>query len=242
MVTGGGLDRQGKWKETGRFLLPGRQIRTLYRGRFQSRIKEALEAGELVLPPDQSAHDVRRCYRQAYTKTWCVKIEPQYAHGKGVLLYLSRYLRGGPIHPSQIRRCDSGGISFIYKDHRDKRKKELTLAPGEFIRRLLQHVPESGQHMVRHYGLYAGACRKKRNACREDVGGIMEEVSKTGASTSAMAPICRACGHPLRLRWVERGKPRKANSYRVQVPTRHVQQEDEPVTAPAKKMSTPMRL
>ena len=148
VVTGGGLDREGQWKETGRFLLPGRQIRALYRGRFQARIKEAFETGELMLPPDQNAREFDRCYRTTYTKPWCVKIERQYAHGKGVLLYLSRYLRGGPIHPAQIRRCDSGGIGFIYKDHRDKRKKELTLEPREFIRRLLQHVPESGQHMV----------------------------------------------------------------------------------------------
>ena len=144
VVTGGGLDAQGKWKETGRFLLPGRQIRALYRGRFQARIKEAVESGELELPPNEDIACFRRTYRRTYDKPWCVRIEPRYAHGNGVLIYLARYLRGGAIHPKQIRRCDGDGIGFVYKDHRDGRRKLLTLAPREFIRRLLQHVPGNG--------------------------------------------------------------------------------------------------
>jgi len=242
VVTGGGLDACGKWKDTGKFLLPGAQIRALYRGRFQARIKEAFEAGELELPPGTGRREFERAYRTTFTKPWCVRIEPRYAHGKGVLIYLARYLRGGPIRPEQIRRCDRNGIGFVYKDHRDNRRKLPTLEPREFIRRLLQHVPETGQHMVRHYGLYAGACRRKRDLCRAEVGGIVECGPKRRAATSPRAPICRVCGHPLRLRWVQTARPRKANSYRIGIGARYAQRDDEPVTAKAKKTSSSPRL
>ena len=242
VVTGGGLDEGGKWKSTGKFLISGRQIRALYRGRFQARIKEAFEAGELVLPPDGTRAEFSQWQRKTNTKPWCVKIEPQYAHGRGVLLYLSRYLKSGPIHPSQIVRCDSTGIGFRYKDHRDKRNKVLTLKPQDFINRLLQHVPEIGQHMVRHYGLYAGASRKRRNDCRQQVGGLIESTSLTTENKKAIRAACRHCGHPLTLLWVQNAAPRKANSYGVESKKRHAQQINEPVTAAAKKTSTQLRL
>jgi len=129
VVTGGGLTAENHWKATGKFLLPGRQIKALYRGRFQARIKEALESGELVLPPDHKRQHFTSLYKAAYSKSWCVRIEEQYAHGMGVLVYLSRYLKGGPINPSQIESCDDDQIGFRYKNHRDKRIKLLKIKP-----------------------------------------------------------------------------------------------------------------
>jgi len=46
----------------------------------------------------------------------------------------------------------------------------------------------------------------------------------------------------MRLKWVQSGRPRKANSYRIGIVAGHVQQGNEPVMAEAKKMSSPMRL
>ena len=102
VVKGGGIDQKNQWASTGKYLLAGRQVRALYRGRFQARIKEAYESNELRLPADQNREVFYANYKAAYSKTWCVRIEDQYAHGKGVLVYLTRYLKGGPIHPSQI--------------------------------------------------------------------------------------------------------------------------------------------
>jgi hypothetical protein len=38
----------------------------------------------------------------------------------------------------------------------------MTLDAGEFIRRFLLHVLPGGFHRIRHYGLFAGAARKRR--------------------------------------------------------------------------------
>jgi hypothetical protein len=242
VITGGGLTREGKWKDTGKYLMPARQVRALYRGRFQDRIKTAYESGELTLPPDKDDHDFKQWQRITYKKPWCVRIEPQYQHGTGVLIYLSKYMRGGPIHPKQIIRCDHERIGFRYTDHRDHRKKVLTLKPREFIRRLLQHVPETGQHMVRHYGLYAGASRVKRNSCRRQVGGLIERAPEHLTPQRSKSPECRSCGSRLRLRWIQHAAPRKANSYRREIRQGDVQQVNEPVVAEAKKTSPRLTL
>lgn len=69
-------------------------------------------------------------------------------------------------------------MEFHYKDHRDGKRKQLSLKTPELIRRLLSHVPEPGVHTVRHYGLYASQSMERRNHCRSILGGI-EEVSHT---------------------------------------------------------------
>ena len=246
VVTAGGLNSRNEWKSTGKFLLPGRQVKALYRGRFQARIKEAFESKELTLPPDHKKPDFYRLYKAAYAKSWCVRIEEQYAHGKGVLVYLSRYLKGGPIRASQIVRCENDQISFRYKDHRDKRIKVLSIEPMEFVRRVLLHVPEQGQHMVRHYGLYAGAARAKRALCREHLGGLMDSVEST--KERIITPLlCRSCGLGLSWQWSVYPRQKKGNSYKVEttkdVPAkRQVQQLDEPVIGQAKKKFMALRL
>ena len=55
------------------------------------------------------------------------------------------------------------GITFRYKDYRrdgPERQRVMTLAPHEFIRRFLLHVPPRGFHRIRHYGLLASSARK----------------------------------------------------------------------------------
>ncbi len=123
---------------------------------------------------------------------------PQYAQGKGVMLYLSRYLKGGPINPKQIFYCDHRTIKFRYKDHRDNKIKTQSLRLAEFIRRILWHVPVPGLHVVRHYGLYASQSRDKRNRCREIVGGLLEMDGVTGqVKKESLHWTCRTCGEAL---------------------------------------------
>ena len=244
VVTAGGIGPKGQWKDSGDYLLPSRVLRALYRGRFQSEIREALASKTLTLPPDQNRSGCYRLWRQVYKKRWCVRIEEKYAHGRGVLLYLSRYMRGGPLNPKQLICINHERISLRYKDHRDKRTKVLNLKPVEFIRRILLHVPETGQHMVRHYGLYGGAAKQKRNKCREQIGGLMERhpSGQTSKNPHTVALLCKACGHVLTLRKTTYPSRRKGNSYKVNLKTSHVQQGGEPDTALVKKSSDVMML
>ena len=89
-----------------------------------------------------------------------------YPHGRGVLTYLARYLRGGPLKEQQIVSVREGKVTFRYTDHRDGKQKTMRLSLAKFIARLAEHVPEPGFHMVRYAGLYAPGQRSLLSQCR----------------------------------------------------------------------------
>ena len=200
LVTAGGLTSTGDWQHSeGDFLLPVRVVKALFRGKMQAMIKAALQNGTLVCPGETGIQQLLQTHRALFQKQWSVRIQEKYAHGRGVMLYLARYLKGSPLHPKQIGSCDSKRVVFRYRDHRDHKVKMLSLPMGEFIRRLLWHVPVPGLHVVRHYGLYASQCRDQRNACREALGGELEEdISADQSDKEPLAWYCRSCGEALR--------------------------------------------
>lgn len=199
LVTAGGLS-QGKWKASGEFLAPGRVLRELYRAKVQSTIKALLVSGELALPPSESIADALKMVRAAYRVKWNVRVQTRYEHGKGVMLYLSRYIKGGPIRGAQITRLDAHAITFRYRDHRDGRIKTRTEPPHVFIARWLEHVPVAGSHTVRHFGLYAGASRDRRNRCRKQLDPSAEKETKAlaiGGHQLGVILLCKRCSKPM---------------------------------------------
>ena len=198
LVTAGGLTPAGEWKTIDDYLLPIRVVKALYRGKMQALIMQAFKQGDLTLPPDMRDANFLVLHKTAYAKEWSVRIEERYAHGKGVLLYLARYFKGGPIDPKQIECCTAKEIVFRYLDHRDKRVKPLRLSPESFIHRLLDHVPSMGTHTVRHYGLYASSSKARRERCYALLGGIKGSDKTTGESIRTMLIFCKQCGQLAR--------------------------------------------
>jgi len=227
LVTAGGLNRQGEWQGVDDFLLPIRVVKSLYRGRFQDAIRQAYEQGELTLPPDMNDKAFWKLYRAAYQKQWSVRIEERYEHGKGVMLYLARYLKGGPLNPAQIKSCDSKNVVFNYKDHRDKRVKPLSLKITELLRRLLLHVPAIGVHTVRHYGLYASSSKAKREYCVEKLGDLSGINGGGGDQIGDMVLFCKKCGEPARRTHSIWRREKKGISLNKKRATVLVQQDDE---------------
>jgi len=227
LVTAGGLTKQAQWKETGKYLLPIHVLKKLYRGKTQAFIREAVESEELVLPPDMTQRQFEQLYKVAYRKVWSVRVEERYEHGKGVMLYLARYLKGGPFNPAQLRRVDTNKIEFQYLDHRDKRKKRLALSPMGFLNRLLTHVPQTGVHTIRYYGLYASSSKKKREACKKELGDLSGVASASGIEKPAVLRFCQQCGDPLRHRYSIWRRFTKANSYIGACATEILQQSNE---------------
>ena len=227
LVTAGGATKTNEWKGLeGDYLLPIRVVKALYRGKLQSYIKTAIKQNELRLPEGCSENAMLKLIKQLYKKQWSVRIQEKYEHGKGVVLYLARYIKGGPIKPEQIISCGNK-IVFLYKDHRDQKVKSLSLNRDEFMRRILWHVPEPGIHVVRHYGLYASKNQNKRKGCREEIGGIKEAEIKTGKEEeSTLDWCCEECGTSLRCLFSMFRPGRYENSYKKEYAVRiHVQQD-----------------
>lgn len=57
-------------------------------------------------------------------------------------------------------------VRFRYQDHRDGKQKQLTLGVGDFLGRVLWHLPEPHQHVVRFAGLYANRAQAKQTIAR----------------------------------------------------------------------------
>ena len=235
LVTAGGLDSNNDWKALGDYLVPSAVIRSVYRGKLQSFIKAAFDAGELILPPPMSDSEFWLMYRSLYKKHWCVRIEERYAHGKGVVLYLARYCKGGPVDPRQLKQMTADVVTMSYLDHRDKRIKQQRLKPMDFISRLLQHVPPKGLHTIRYYGLYASASRLRYERCKEECGTVESMLHASSVDRLSMVVYCKTCGGPAQLSrrwWTRRSKGISINKEALSMcVSGSVQQVDEPLLA-----------
>lgn len=115
---------------------------------------------------------MRQVLVQAARPKWNIRIAERYPHGRGVMKYLARYVRGGPIKDHRFVACDGQSVTFRYGNHREldnhgqPQQGELTLTVAEFLRRWSTHVPLPGVHMVRAWGLYASTQRPKLERCR----------------------------------------------------------------------------
>ncbi len=236
LVTAGGLNAKAEWQSIDKFLLPSEVIKRFYRGTLQSLLRDAFAANELILPPSINEGAFWQLYRAAYAKSWCVRIEDKYDHGKGVMLYLSRYLKGGPVNPKQIREVSNDAVVFNYLDHRDKHVKPLRLKMEEFLRRVLMHVPAMGKHTVRFYGLYATCSKQRHTRCVSELGDLTKVRGIPGLTLQDMVLFCSKCGARARLNYRLWNRHQKGNSINKEKSGRgcaggHVQQNDEPDNA-----------
>ena len=202
LITAGGLDSNGSWARAKKAnLLPYHVVRELYRGKMIAAVRGALRAGQLNLPPGLPAFRLENTLNRLGRAQWNVKILEQYSHGEGVLVYLARYVRGGPIAESRIVSSESTGVTFRYHDHRDGSTKEMPLSPEAFILRVLQHVPPPRKKLVRYYGLYAEHNQDSLNTARYALGQkwvippdfLTWEAfwAKTGKELPNLCPVCR---------------------------------------------------
>lgn len=184
LVTAGGLDQSQAWQATVKScLLPRKVLMIIFRGKLRSELLGALERGELVLPPSQSASQLRGLLNKLGRQVWNVKILDRYEHGVGVITYLARYLKGGPIAPSRILSTSREAVRFRCRGNaRDGEGSggECRLTTHEFFTRLLNHVPPRSMQTVRGYGLYAGGQRKRLNIARERLGQTTLDASSIG--------------------------------------------------------------
>lgn len=211
LVTDGGLaDDQWRSPRRGHFL-PARVVKALFRGKLLAALSRRLTSGELRLPPDCTAASARSLINRLGRAKWHVWLRARYAHGHGVLLYLARYLRGGPLRDSQLVSVSDRRIVTRYQPH-DGKPTTLALDPHAWLRRYLEHAPVTGQHALRRYGLYATTAQTRRQRARELVGELAPPAVTPSPRRSATytRPVvrCPRCAQPLHF--VRRIPPQRA--------------------------------
>lgn len=174
------------------YLIPERALAKRFRGHFLALARQAL--------PSVSFPEI------PWGKRWIAFTKEAVQGPERILEYLGRYVHRTALTDKAILHCDDKTVTFAYRDSRDHRRKTMTLAAHEFLRRFLQHVPPRGMHRVRAFGLLHSS---KRDTLRELKLHLAPPVSKQAQTTSKSTTeqdagprgICPHCQAGI-LRWV----------------------------------------
>jgi Putative transposase/Transposase zinc-binding domain len=177
LVTGGGMTPEGQWYAVRNgFLLPVRVVMALFRGKLLDAIDRGVRRGTLRLPEGMSLRQWEHLRKKLGRTKWNVHIRERYRYGEGVLTYLARYVRGGPMANTRLVSCDNGTVTFRYRVNGASSGSGrtswglMTLPLPQFLQRYLLHVPPPRTRVVRSYGLYAPTQREALARCRAQLG------------------------------------------------------------------------
>jgi len=156
-----------------------------FRGKMVAAIRQTFARGALTLPepmrPQQFINLLNRLGHPTKTK-WNVRIMERYRHGTGVVTYLARYLRGGPIKNARLVAYDGDRVTFTYRARQEEADagsaslQRMTLPVADFLQRWLLHVPVPQTRVVRAYGLYHPTHAAALAVCRTALGQAPMEV------------------------------------------------------------------
>ncbi|MDE2397078.1 MAG: IS91 family transposase [Burkholderiales bacterium] len=210
IVPGGGLAPDGKTWIACRpgFFLPVRVLSRLFRRRFLEELLRLHRAGLLEFFGEHAALADARAFIAWLAPMrkceWVVYAKRPFAGPEAVLAYLSRYTHRVAISNSRLLAMDERGVSFRWKDYRDKgrtRYKTMTLTPQEFMRRFLLHVLPGGFHRIRHYGMLANGSRKASLALARDLLQAEPPRREATGNAAEASPrptfVCSHCGHAM---------------------------------------------
>jgi hypothetical protein len=200
LVTEGGVSEKGRWRKPKKSIfLPGRVLSRVFEGKFQSKLEKAIDSGGIRMPPDLTTAGALRLLKRASTHDWVVDVQKQYLHGEGVATYLARYLRGGPIKNQRLLRPFEGKIRLR---PRSSSSQVVCLSSREFLRRLFEHVPPRGHHLVRSAGLYHHS-----NRMRVIAFGHPDRTPPTSFEVPEAPERCRYCQAPVERIGVRPSRP-----------------------------------
>jgi hypothetical protein len=171
LITEGGL-KGGKWIGTRKrgYLLPVRAVMPVFRGKLLAYIDRAVEKGELKLPEGMSLQRWKNLKNKLGRVKWNVHIRERYEYGKGIVIYLSRYIRGGAISNKRIVSYTEKGVAFRHRASDASKQNIMILPETDFMQRYLLHVPEPHTKVVRSYGIYAPTAKDELHLCRMQFG------------------------------------------------------------------------
>ena len=210
LVTGGGLSEAGQWVAVRHgFLLPMRVVMAVFRGKLRAAIREGIAPGELTLPAGKSPQQGENLLNKLGRVKWNVHIRERYPHGTGVLIYLARYLRGGPIANRRLLVGDGQQVVFGYEERAkgpqgQATQRTMRLPLEHFLGRWLLHVPPRHAVRVRCWGLYAHTQGNALAHCRQQLGQEPVEIPRvwdapreSAGGAEEQPACCPVCGQRL---------------------------------------------
>jgi len=147
LVTEGGFDRRGKFVH--QKYISFNAMRKTWQYQVLTRFKAAL--------PKEAVYSVliNRLF-QEYRKGFYVHLpkESRITNKKKIAKYVARYIRHPAVANTRLYQYDGKTVTFWYGDH-DGKRHFVMMAVREFIKALIQHIPDRNFKMIRYYGAYS---------------------------------------------------------------------------------------
>ena len=142
LVPAGALAADGAgWRAAkGRFLVHGKPLAKLFRGKVRAGLRQLKLEQEVP--------------SETWSKAWVVDCR-SVGSGQAALKYLAPYVFRVALSNNRIVSVANDQVTFRYRTDDTTKTKRCTVAAEEFIRRFLQHVLPKGFVKVRSYGLFS---------------------------------------------------------------------------------------
>ncbi|HEY2011916.1 MAG TPA: IS91 family transposase [Bryobacteraceae bacterium] len=187
-----------------RFFLPKEVLSELFRGKFTDGLKCLFRRRKLAFHGSlqwlQEPRSFARFLHTLHRHDWVVYAKKPFGGPEHVLHYLARYTHRVAISNHRLLRLEDGKVTFRWKDYaHGAKKRQMTLAAEEFIRRFLLHVLPKSFVRIRHYGWMANRCRAERAALCRTLLDAEPSPSPTSPANPAPARQCPFCGGTIEV-------------------------------------------
>lgn len=193
LVPAGGITLADNFKEIGKkgkYLYPVKKLSLVFRGKMMQQLKKQLKERKIL-------SEYQSIIGKAWTKQWVVFSKPAFGNAEHVIKYLGQYTHRVAISNHRIQNIDDEGVSFFYKDYKDKSKRKLTKLTGtEFLRRFCMHILPKGFVKIRYYGILSGKYKKKtvllrKKSKKPELESVQERLKRLTGFDVYSCPVCK---------------------------------------------------
>jgi hypothetical protein len=197
---GGFAPGGGTWVRTksAGFFLPKPVLGGVFRGKFHDSLKSLFRRGQLAFHGSLASLAEPRAFaqflRMLHRHEWIIDIRKPFGGPEHVLHYLARYTHRVAISNHRLIAMEDGKVTFRWKDYaHGGKKRKMTLAAEEFIRRFLLHVLPKGLVRIRYYGWMAN---RRRRQCAAQCRALLA-AEEPPAPAERITRRCPRCGGPV---------------------------------------------
>jgi hypothetical protein len=180
----------------------------VFRGKFVAGLRNAFQQGELrfhgSLLPLAQPRAFAAWLRVLFRHDWVVYSKRPFGGPQHVLRYLGAYTHRVAISNSRLVALSKENVTFRWRDSAHGNKKRLmTLAVDEFLRRFLLHLLPPGFVRIRNFGFLANRNRATLLPLCFQLLGRAEKTTdaETSPSTNQIHSLwnCPVCGGTMRV-------------------------------------------
>ena len=209
LAAGGIAPDHATWIPSRRsFFLPIKVLSRVFRGKFVAGLRNAFHAGTLQFYGDLLPLAEPRAFaawlRVLFRHDWVVYSKRPFGGPEHVLRYLGAYTHRVAISNSRLVALSEGNVTFRWRDSAHNNKKRLmTLAVEEFLRRFLLHLLPRGFVRIRNFGFLANRRRATLLPLCFQLFRSSENMSSPAPSPSTDQPrslwSCPVCGGTMHV-------------------------------------------